>query len=145
MEKPTQYSLTWEVTDEMTAKRIGSAGSKILSTPNMVALMEAAALERNSVLPRRSLALSRGTVDQLYLAVRLAVCQLCLPGEDPAPLVLDDALVTFDDRRMALALDALAELGRERQILLFTCQEREGNYLEGRPGVTRTALRGGGA
>ena len=45
MEKPTEYTLTWEVTDEMTAKRIGSAGSKILSTPNMVALMEAAALE----------------------------------------------------------------------------------------------------
>lgn len=43
--KPTQHSLTWEVTDEMTAKRIGSAGSKILSTPNMVALMEACALE----------------------------------------------------------------------------------------------------
>ena len=45
MEKPTQYALTWEVTDEMTAKRIGTAGSKILSTPNMLALMEAAALE----------------------------------------------------------------------------------------------------
>ena len=45
MEKPTEYTLTWEVTDEMTAKRIGSAGSKILSTPNMVALMEATALE----------------------------------------------------------------------------------------------------
>ena len=45
MEKPTEYTLTWEVTDDMTAKRIGSAGSKILSTPNMVALMEAAALE----------------------------------------------------------------------------------------------------
>ena len=29
MEKPTEYTLTWEVTDEMTAKRIGSAGSKI--------------------------------------------------------------------------------------------------------------------
>ncbi|MDO5132616.1 MAG: thioesterase family protein [Eubacteriales bacterium] len=43
--RPTQHSLTWEVTDEMTAKRIGSAGSKILSTPNMVALMEACALE----------------------------------------------------------------------------------------------------
>ena len=95
--------------------------------------------------PRSIQVLSQGAADQLYLAVRLAVCQLCLPGEDPAPLVLDDALVTFDDRRMALALDALAELGRERQILLFTCQEREGNYLEGRPGVTRTALRGGGA
>ena len=45
MEKPTEYSLTWEVTDDMTAKRIGSAGSKILSTPNVVALMEATALE----------------------------------------------------------------------------------------------------
>ena len=44
-EKRTEYSLTWTVTDEMTAKRIGSAGSKILSTPNMVALMEDAALE----------------------------------------------------------------------------------------------------
>ena len=45
-EKLQEYSLTWEVTDEMTAKRIGSACSQILSTPNMVALMEAAALER---------------------------------------------------------------------------------------------------
>ena len=45
MHKPTQYTLTWEVTDDMTAKRIGAAGSKILSTPNMLALMESAALE----------------------------------------------------------------------------------------------------
>ena len=45
MDKPTQYTLTWEVTDDMTAKRIGAAGSKILSPPNMLALMESAALE----------------------------------------------------------------------------------------------------
>ena len=45
MEKPTVHSLTWTVTDDMTAKRIGSAGAQILSTPNMVALMEACALE----------------------------------------------------------------------------------------------------
>ena len=45
MDKPTQYTLTWEVTDDMTAKRIGAAGAKILSTPNMLALMESAALE----------------------------------------------------------------------------------------------------
>ncbi len=45
MEKKTQHSLTWEVTDDMTAKRIGTAGSKILSTPNMLSLMEACALE----------------------------------------------------------------------------------------------------
>jgi len=45
MEKPTQFTLTWEVTDDMTAKRIGSAGSKILSTPNMLSLMENSAIE----------------------------------------------------------------------------------------------------
>lgn len=45
MERPTEHTVTWTVTDEMTAKRIGGAGNKILSTPNMVALMEEAALE----------------------------------------------------------------------------------------------------
>ena len=45
MDKPSEYTLTWTVTDDMTAKRIGSAGAGVLSTPNMVALMEAAALE----------------------------------------------------------------------------------------------------
>ena len=45
MDKPTRYTLTEVVTDEMTAKRIGTAGAKILSTPNMLGLMEGAALE----------------------------------------------------------------------------------------------------
>jgi len=40
VEKPKQHSVTWTVTDDMTAKRIGAAGSKILSTPNMLALMD---------------------------------------------------------------------------------------------------------
>ena len=45
MEKRTEHSLTWVVDDTMTAKRIGSAGSKILSTPNMLSLMENSAIE----------------------------------------------------------------------------------------------------
>ena len=45
MEKPPQHSLTWTVDDTMTAKRVGTAGAKILSTPNMLALMEICALE----------------------------------------------------------------------------------------------------
>ena len=89
---------------------------------------EASVKETGGVLPRRSLSLSRGTVDQLYLAVRLAVCELALPGSDPAPLVLDDALSDFDDERMALALDYLK--GLPRQVLLFTCHGREQAYLE---------------
>ena len=84
---------------------------------------EASARSADGLLPRSTLALSRGTADQIYLAVRLAVCRLCLPEEDAGPVVLDDALLTFDDARMALALEVLAGLGR--QVLLFSCQQRE--------------------
>ncbi len=90
---------------------------------------EALAEEAGGLQPRRALALSQGTADQLYLAVRLAVCQLVLPEEEPCPLVLDDALANFDDSRMALALETLAELGKDRQILLFTCHSREAAWL----------------
>ncbi len=85
---------------------------------------------------RRSVQLlSAGTADQLYLATRLAVCEMVLPPEQNAPLILDDALITFDDERLRKTLDYLARLGERRQILLFTCQNREADYLSGRPGV----------
>lgn len=91
--------------------------------------LDASAREAGGVLPRRALALSQGTADQLYLAVRLAVCELALPAEDPAPLVLDDALANFDDRRAGLALSLLRDLSRTRQVLLFTCHGREKELL----------------
>ena len=56
------------------------------------------------------------------LAVRLAVCDLCLPD---APLVLDEALAAFDDVRAKRALELLQELSEQRQILLFSCHNRE--------------------
>ena len=73
--------------------------------------------------------LSQGTADQLYLAVRLAICDTVLPPERSIPVLLDDALVTFDDERMAAALDYLVELSETRQVILFTCQTRELRYL----------------
>ena len=93
---------------------------------------EALAQEAGGLQPRRAIALSQGTADQLYLAVRLAVCRLALPQEEPCPLVLDDALTNFDDSRMALALACLEELGGQRQILLFTCHSREKAWQQGR-------------
>ena len=102
---------------------------------------EASVRPAGDVLPRRALSLSRGTVDQLYLAVRLAVCELVLPAEEPCPLVLDDALANFDDGRCALALEALARLGEERQILLFTCHSREARLAEGREGAAVLRLQ----
>ena len=69
---------------------------------------------------------SEGTMDQMYLALRLAVWEELSPR---SPLVLDDALIRFDQSRMEKALDVLAGLSRDRQILLFTCQQREKEYL----------------
>ena len=84
--------------------------------------LEASASGERDVLPHSALYLSKGTVDQIYLAVRLAVCDLCLPD---APLVLDEALAAFDDVRAKRALELLQELSAQRQILLFSCHHRE--------------------
>ena len=65
---------------------------------------------------------SDGTVDQLYLALRLAVAEE-LPPE--APLILDDALVRFDDKRMKAAVGILKEMAKDKQVICFTCQGRE--------------------
>ena len=69
--------------------------------------------------------LSTGTSAQLYLAVRLAICLLALSEEESCPIILDDALLGFDDKRAKAALELLKELSKERQIILFTCQSRE--------------------
>lgn len=65
---------------------------------------------------------SDGTIDQLYLALRLAVAEELTPQ---APLVLDDALVRFDDTRMAAALTILRKMAENKQVICFTCQGRE--------------------
>ncbi len=67
---------------------------------------------------------SDGTIDQLYLALRLAVAEELTPD---APLILDDALVRFDDKRLALAMNILKEEAETKQVILFTCQSREQN------------------
>lgn len=65
---------------------------------------------------------SRGTMEQIYFAVRLACAEFLNPGE-PAPLILDDAFLTYDDTRLAQTLGWLRRSGR--QALLFTCHRRE--------------------
>lgn len=67
---------------------------------------------------------SDGTVDQLYLSLRLAVAEELLPN---GPLVLDDALVRFDDNRLKAAMKILRGEAQDRQVILFTCHSREEN------------------
>lgn len=73
----------------------------------------------DEVTQRSRLWRSDGTADQMYLALRLAVWEELTPG---APLVLDDALVRFDVKRLAAARELLEELAQEHQVIVFTCK-----------------------
>ncbi len=81
------------------------------------------------VIDQRSLekapnALSRGTREQLYLALRLSFVEHYCRRSEPLPLVFDDILVNFDDRRERETLAALAaELPETIQVLFLTCHE----------------------
>lgn len=68
------------------------------------------------------LRLSAGTRDQLYLALRLAACEVLQDGGEPVPLILDDPFVTFDDQRTARAMALLRQLAAGRQVIVLTCR-----------------------
>jgi uncharacterized protein YhaN len=64
--------------------------------------------------------LSDGTLDQLWLAWRLAGVEVHLDRTGPFPLLIDDVLVHFDDRRSGCAFQALARLAERTQVIVFT-------------------------
>jgi uncharacterized protein YhaN len=65
-------------------------------------------------------ALSDGTVDALYLALRLAVVQEHNARREPMPFVADDLLLNLDNKRAQAALRTLAAIAASSQVLLFT-------------------------
>lgn len=116
---------------EIFARLTGGKYQRVTLDRQLSAAVEA----EGDAVARDACLLSQGAFDQLYLAVRLAICQAVLPPEKAVPLILDDTLTSFDDGRAAAALDYLREMSRERQILLFTCQERETRHFAGDAGV----------
>lgn len=86
--------------------------------------LEAAARQEDTL--REVLWRSDGTVDQLYLSLRLAVAEELTPE---APLIMDDVLVRFDDHRLNAAMGILSQLAENKQIILFTCQSREEEFI----------------
>lgn len=71
--------------------------------------------------------LSRGTMDQMYLALRLGAGRF-FTQEEPLPVLLDEAFASFDEERLESALKWLAV--QKEQVFLFTCQKREMEILE---------------
>jgi uncharacterized protein YhaN len=65
--------------------------------------------------------LSRGTREQLYLALRFGLIQQFAEQETSLPVIVDEVLVNFDPKRARKAAEAFAELARTNQVLVFTC------------------------
>ena len=72
--------------------------------------------------------LSTGTIEQLYLALRLSMAKEI--SEEKMPIILDEAFAYYDDDRLKNVLEFLTENFKENQIILFTCTHREENILK---------------
>ena len=75
--------------------------------------------------------LSGGTQEQIALLVRLAFARLLARAGQPAPIILDDAIVYTDDARIEKIFDALTRQADEMQILVFTCRQKSFRALGG--------------
>ena len=67
--------------------------------------------------------LSKGTIDQVFLAARIGLVRLVTQGRRP-PLILDDPFVTFDDTRAARAALLLREISSDFQVIYLACSNR---------------------
>ena len=85
-------------------------------------LLKANIPENTGVLP--VLNLSSGTVDQMYLALRLALSEL-LAHKEILPVIFDEAFAQYDEKRLYETLDFLKDFSSKRQVILFTCRKRE--------------------
>ena len=78
--------------------------------------------------------LSTGSLEQLYLSLRLAMAEIMFP-EGKVPLFLDEPFVSYDKERLERVLRYLLSKKDRYQIFLFTCQEREMEFLRNKASV----------
>ena len=74
--------------------------------------------------------LSRGTAEQLYLALRMGLIREFGRKAEPLPVIMDDILVNFDSERAECAAEALGELARDHQVILLTCHQPSVELLQ---------------
>jgi len=77
--------------------------------------------------------LSMGTQEQIAVLVRLAFAEMLVEQGHPATVILDDALVFSDDRRMSRMFDILNMAARNVQVIMLTCREQLFEELGGQP------------
>ena len=88
--------------------------------------------------------LSRGTREQLYLAMRLGLIEQYERNAEPLPVIMDDILVNFDDDRGPQAIQALAAFAGDRQVIVMTCHLNTLGLCR-KAGATELVLESGGS
>ncbi|MDD7267986.1 MAG: AAA family ATPase [Lachnospiraceae bacterium] len=111
--------------EEQSGRSIGFTGERLLVR------QKGGSLQGLGTVPGRetqleSLQLSTGTLQLLYLLLRLTVTEYW-PGD--LPYLWDDALLTLDDKRAAAILRELADRAKQHQVWILTCQKREQGLL----------------
>lgn len=115
-ESPTVLDLASEYIERLTEGECyrlttDDSGTQILATT------------RQATRPQTIQQLSRGTRDQVALALRLALIQVRAEDSDRCPLILDDVFITADDDRAEAVADLLMDITEDgQQIIFFTCQ-----------------------
>ena len=82
-------------------------------------------LENGNYIPAERL--STGTIDQLYLSLRLAMLDEI--SNEKVPIILDESFAYYDDERLKNILNYLVNEFNDRQIIIFTCSHREKDIL----------------
>lgn len=108
------------ISDNFSYLTNGKYSDVVIDEDMNITVVEAENKERNINIEH----LSGGTLDQLYLSLRVGLGNI-LSGNQNIPLIFDDSFVQYDSKRLRNSIDMLAKESERRQVILFTCQERE--------------------
>jgi uncharacterized protein YhaN len=97
------------------------AYNELLISRDMTISVRIPQTQRMHENPERSL--SKGTVDQIYLALRLSLVQSMSDNGESIPMLLDDPFANYDDVRLMQTMKILVDIAQNNQVLLFTCRE----------------------
>ncbi|HEX3030094.1 MAG TPA: hypothetical protein VHT34_12520 [Clostridia bacterium] len=125
-----------EASDEMQKDFAPALNSKMSSIINRISSGRYTDLRADSNLALKAISpetgavvnavsLSGGTIDQMYLAMRISMADLIAVGNESLPLIMDEVFSQYDDTRTCETFEFLKELAEERQVIFFTCKSRE--------------------
>lgn len=77
-------------------------------------------------------ALSNGTIDQMYMSLRIAIAESILKVNERLPFIMDEPFAQYDDERTVNALEHIYKISQQQQVIIFTCKEREADLIRNR-------------